>query len=52
MARGSSKGGASFPIVIGVIVAAVAITQENYIGAAFAMIAGILLSLYMFRRAR
>ncbi|WP_369198769.1 hypothetical protein [Streptomyces djakartensis] len=39
-----NKAGAGFALVIGVVIAAVAITQDNYGGAVFAVAAGAIAS--------
>ncbi|RZU51339.1 hypothetical protein EV385_3154 [Krasilnikovia cinnamomea] len=51
MARKSSAG-SGFPIFIGVVIAIVSLTQDNYQGAAFAIGFGAILSLVMYVRGR
>ena len=46
------KNGSAFPIVIGVIIAAVSITQKNYGGAVFAVAFGVIASTVLYVRAR
>lgn len=45
-----SKSASTSPLVIGVIIAAVAITQSNFIGAAFAVGFGAIASVVMLSR--
>ncbi|GGW40058.1 hypothetical protein [Streptomyces caelestis] len=45
-----NKAGAGFALVIGVIIAAVAITQENYGGAVFAVVVGTIASVVLYVR--
>lgn len=42
--------GYGFPLVIGVVIAAVAITQHNYGGAVFAAVVGAAVSLFLYIR--
>ncbi|MFD7017273.1 hypothetical protein [Streptomyces sp. NPDC059161] len=44
--------GASLPIVIGVVIASVCITQDNYGGAAFAIVVCAIASLVLYRKSR
>ncbi|UYQ63472.1 hypothetical protein [Streptomyces peucetius] len=47
-----SSLGHSMPVVIGVVIAAVSITQENYGGAVFAAVAGAAVSAALYVKSR
>ncbi|MGW0775996.1 hypothetical protein ACWD01_20600 [Streptomyces sp. NPDC002835] len=47
-----SSMGYSMPVVIGTVIAAVSITQENYGGAAFAAVTGAVVSVVLYVKSR
>ncbi|GHJ36778.1 hypothetical protein [Streptomyces sp. TS71-3] len=48
----STSVAASFPLIIGVVVAAAAITQDNWGGAVLGLVAGVVISLVLSMMAR